>query len=321
MVARFCAELNQLAPLESCLGVALSGGPDSIALLLLAHAARPGAVTAATVDHGLREESAAEAELCKELCQQLGIEHAILAVSVPSGNVQAEARTARYAALWAWCSAHSVDALMTAHHADDQAETLLMRLNRGSGLSGLTGVRRSGTIPGGRGRLIRPILSWRKAELEQIVQDAGITAVQDPSNANDRFDRARMRKTLASADWLDPVSIAHSAQHLSGAEEALEWAARREWNERVEEEADGLSYRPSTDCPRELCYRILMRAIITLGKAPRGEAVSRLLDALETGSGGNVGGVLASAQASAQGDIWLLRREPPRSEPPSSSSG
>ncbi|MEP2736919.1 MAG: tRNA lysidine(34) synthetase TilS [Erythrobacter sp.] len=297
------------------MGVALSGGPDSVALLLLAHAARPKHVKAATVDHGLRAESAAEAEFCADLCAQLGVEHTILKVDVAAGNVQAEARASRYAALGQWCEDTAAAALMTAHHADDQAETLLMRLNRGSGLSGLAGVRCSVTIPEHGGNLLRPLLSWRKAELEQIVTDAGITPIRDPSNADDRFDRARIRKALGEADWLDPLAIAQSAAHLSDASDALEWAANREWNERVEVNDEALAYRPTRGIPNELRFRVLSRAITQLGKAPRGEAVAGLLGALDEGRGGNVAGVLAIAKDG----VWLLRREPPRGEPPSSS--
>jgi tRNA(Ile)-lysidine synthase len=90
-----------------------------------------------------------------------------------------------------------LDALATAHHADDQAETLLARLNRGSGVAGLAGVRARGIVPGTRLPLIRPLLGWRRADLGEVVAAAGLTPVQDPSNSDDRFDRARIRKALS----------------------------------------------------------------------------------------------------------------------------
>ena len=99
---------------------------------------------AATVDHGLRPDAADEAAEVARVCAMLGVPHATLAVTVPEGNVQNEARTARYAALAEWMARQGLAALLTAHHADDQAETLLLRLNRASGVAGLAGVREGG---------------------------------------------------------------------------------------------------------------------------------------------------------------------------------
>ena len=137
LVSRFSQDLAALRPPQGGLGLAVSGGPDSLALLLLASEALPGQVEAATVDHGLRAESAAEAEAVAQICATLGVPHAILTVEVATGNVQAEARRARYAALGGWLAARDLAALATAHHADDQAETLLLRLNRAIGVAGL----------------------------------------------------------------------------------------------------------------------------------------------------------------------------------------
>ncbi len=202
-------------------------------MLLLAHAAMPGEFEAATVDHGLRAEAAEEAAFVARTCAARGIAHAVLRVEVAPGNVQDEARRARYAALAAWAGERGLAALATAHHADDQAETVLMRLNRGSGLGGLSGVRARGTVPGGTLPVLRPLLGWRRAELAALVAGAGIEAVSDPSNADPRFDRVRMRTALAEADWLDAAAIAQSAAHLADAKEALDWAMEREWDANV----------------------------------------------------------------------------------------
>lgn len=289
------------------MAIAVSGGPDSIALLLLAHAARPGEIVAATVDHGLRPESAAEAAMVAEVCAGLGVPHSTLTVEVPPGNVQAQARLARYAALGRWMGQDGLNLLATAHHADDQAETLLMRLNRGSGIDGLAGVRARATVPGHDGlTLIRPLLGWRKAELVSLVGSAGIEPAQDPSNHDPKFDRARLRQVLAEADWLDPVAMAQSAANLADAAEALEWMAQREWAECVTQAEDGLLYTPQA--PRAVRLRVLSRAIKQLGGEPRGLAVAALLDGLELGRGGNLAGVLVTPHRAG----WMLRREPPR---------
>lgn len=292
LVARFAADLARLWPGDARLGLAVSGGPDSLALLLLAHAAAPGRIAAATVDHGLRPANAEEAAMVADLCATLGVSHATLAVTLPPGNVQAEARAARYAALAEWLAAGGAAGLATAHHADDQAETLMLRLNRGSGVAGLAGVRERGTVPQTGLALIRPLLGWRRQELAQIVEAAGLTAANDPSNGDDRFDRARIRKVLAGADWLDVAALSVSASHLADADAALAWAAAREWQEAVTRAPLGLVYRPQA--PRAIALRVLARIVTELdGEAPRGSAVARLFDSLVARQPASIGDLVA----------------------------
>lgn len=289
------------------MALAVSGGPDSLALLLLANAALPGRVAAATVDHCLRAESAAEAAMVGRVCASLGVPHETLAVTVARGNVQSAARTARYAALAQWMERSGLDALASAHHADDQAETLLLRLNRASGVAGLAGVRPRGTVPGTRLPLVRPLLGWRRAELAEVVKHAGLIAVDDPSNADDRFDRARLRKALGEAEWLDVPAIAQSAAHLADAEAALDWAAAREWEEQVERAPMGLTYRPRA--PKAIALRVLTRIVTELdGEAPRGSAVARLFDTLLARQPASIGGLVARAMPGG----WSFTKAPRR---------
>src|SRR5436190_1867521 len=170
--ARFRADLDRLGlGAARPFGVAVSGGPDSLALLLLANAAFPGLIHAATVDHGLRAESADEAETVAAICARMGVPHAILSAGmVATSNVQAAARARRYDLLAWWAEENGLACILTAHHLDDQAETLLMRLLRGSGLAGLAGIRarQDRPVP-----VLRPLLGWRRAELEVIVLAAG----------------------------------------------------------------------------------------------------------------------------------------------------
>lgn len=285
----------------------MSGGPDSLALLLLASAALPGRMEAATVDHQLRAENADEAADVARLCADLGVPHATLPVTVAAGNLQAEARRARYAALAQWMEARGLAALATAHHADDQAETLLLRLNRGSGVAGLAGTRARGIVPGTDYPLLRPLLTWRRAELAAIVAAAGIMPAQDPSNTDDRFDRARVRKALATADWLDVPAVAASALHLGDADAALDWAARREWQERVVKEGLGVTYRPAA--PRAIALRVIARIVAELdGESPRGGAVARLLDSLIAGQPASIGNLVARPLRAG----WSFTRAPQR---------
>jgi tRNA(Ile)-lysidine synthase len=275
-------------------------------MLLLAQATIPGQFEVGTVDHGLRAESAAECALVARLCARFDVRCAILKVAVAPGNLQASARAARYVALGDWATARGLSAIATAHHADDQAETLLMRLNRGSGVAGLAGVRDRSVVPGGDLPLIRPLLSLRRAELARVVAAAEIDPVQDPSNANPRYDRVKVRQGLGANTWLDPAALAASAAHLADADEALAWAAEREWQAQTSHAAGELRYRRTA--PRAVALRVIERAIATIGGDPRGQDVARLLDRLERGEGGNLAGVLATVE----GEMWLFRPEPPR---------
>jgi tRNA(Ile)-lysidine synthase len=313
LTRRFAETLRTLWPPErGRFAVAVSGGPDSLALLLLAHAARPGGIAVATVDHGLRAESADEAAMVGTVCATLGVPHAILRVEVAPGNVQAQARAARYAALAEWMEREGLGALATAHHADDQAETLLMRLGRGSGVAGLAGVRVRGQVPGTALPLLRPLLGWRRSELAEVVAAAGITAAQDPSNADARYDRVRMRQVLAGADWLDVSALAASAAHLADADAALDWAARREWAECVAREGLGCVYRPHA--PRAIALRVLARLVAELdGEDARGSAIARLFDSLLAGQTASIGSLVA--RPTPQG--WHFMPAPKRRKPPS----
>lgn len=307
LTSRFAADLAPLWAGQGKLGIAVSGGPDSLALLLLAQAALPGRVAAATVDHGLRAANAEEARMVAGLCGRLDIPHATLSVILAAGNVQAEARAARYAAMAEWMAAAGLAALATAHHADDQAETLLLRLNRGSGAAGLAGVRARGLVPGTRLPLVRPLLGWRRAELAELVAAAGLTPADDPSNRDDRFDRARIRKALASAEWLDVPALAASAAHLADADAALDWAAGQEWQEAVTRAPLGLVYRPQA--PRAVALRVIARIVAELdGETPRGSAVARLFDSLLARQPASIGGLVARPMPEG----WSFSKAPAR---------
>jgi tRNA(Ile)-lysidine synthase len=288
------ADLARLWPEGGRLGLAVSGGADSLALLLLSEAALPGGFEVASVDHGLRAESADEAAHVASLSAERGIPCAILRVSVEPGNLQAEARNARYAALANWAGARGLGAIATAHQADDQAETLLMRLGRGTGVAGLAGVRARGAMDDSPIPLLRPLLGWRRSELAEIVRNAGLEPVADPSNVDPRFERVRMRGMLEQLPGLDPAAVAQSAGHLADADAALDWAAAVEWDERVEVDGQRLRYRPRA--PRAITLRVLERALRHFGGTPRRGDIVRLLAQLQIGRGGNVAGVMVGPE-------------------------
>jgi tRNA(Ile)-lysidine synthase len=309
-LARFRAGLDRLAP-EGRIAVAVSGGPDSLGLLLLARAARPGRVVAATVDHRLRLESRDEARMVARLCEKLEVPHAILDVDVEDGpaGLQAAARVARYAALGRFAQDEDAAFLATAHHLDDQAETLLMRLARGSGVGGLSGVRRSRPLEGVPGvTLIRPLLDWRKAELEEIVADARLHPVRDPSNADPRFDRTRARELLAEG-WPRPERLAAVADRLADAEEALAWSARAFAADRLTIGEGVTTLDASGGLPHEYRRRLLLAVFAGLapGVVPRGESLDHMIDALDAGEIVTLGGLRAHP-----GPPWRFTREGPR---------
>jgi tRNA(Ile)-lysidine synthase len=304
LVERFRADLDALIAPEARVGLAVSGGPDSMALLLLAAASRPGLVEAATVDHLLRPESAAEAEMVARVCERLEVPHATLAAEwagTPTSAIQERAREERYRLLGGWLAERSLDALATAHHADDQAETLVMRLNRGAGVRGLAAIRPSGKVPGTRLPLLRPLLGWRRVELESICSQAGVEPANDPSNRDTRYERVRVRRDISAVGWLDPEAVARSAGHLARADEALDWATEQEWDRGVTEADRHIVYRPG-GAPSEIVRRVVERAITTLaregsGQPLRGRELDTLLEKLDSGGAATLRGVQCSGGA------------------------
>ena len=307
LLDRFAADLDALAPQGTRLGIAVSGGPDSLALLLLAAAARPGMVEAATVDHGLRRKAKQEARFVASVCAKLAIPHHILHARVaPGASLQAQARTARYRVLGAWAIECDLGAVASAHHADDQAETLLMRLARGAGLSGLAATRRRRVLEPGV-MLVRPLLDWRRAELGKIVAEAKLTPVDDPSNRDPRHDRTRFRSLLAEADWADPERLASSARWLADADEAIEWAMTDLVATRLAYDARSVTLDPA-GLPRELQRRLLLAAFDRHeAPRPRGPDLDRALAALSAGKKATLSGLKLVG-----GEQWRLEKETKR---------
>jgi tRNA(Ile)-lysidine synthase len=287
------------------IGIAVSGGPDSLALLLLAQSAFAGRVEAATVDHRLRNASVDEAGFVAHLCAARGIPHNILTLdALRRGNVSATARIARYAALHTWADRQGIEWIMTGHHADDQRETMIMRLNRGAGVAGLSGVRAK------QGRIVRPLLHWRHDELAALVVEAGIMAVDDPTNHDPSYDRARLRQQLSEADWLDPQALSISADALADADAALDWAVDRLEATLVCQDDAGIAFaRGAEPIPTELVRRLVGRCLRRIDPAcdPRGVALSRLMSTLENGGKATLGLVIARG-----GNPWHFALAPPR---------
>ncbi len=307
LAAKFAGTLERLGcPPDAPLAVAVSGGADSTALLLLAATARPGAVVAATVDHGLRPEAAAEAARVAALCAALGVPHATLAIAVGRvrGGPQASARAARYDALFRWCPARW---LLTAHQRDDVAETILMRLARGSGVRGLARMDERRDPPLDGPILLRPLLDWPRADLLAICARAGVAPVEDLSNADPRFDRTHARALLARTPWLESARLARAAATLAEADAALEWLAERCWRERAAAR-DGTVEIDAAALPHDTRRRLVERAIVLLAGPdwPR-DRLDGFVLRLAAGRHATLGRVKASP-----GPPWLLERAPAR---------
>jgi tRNA(Ile)-lysidine synthase len=256
--------------------VAVSGGADSVALLLAAADVAPKRTGVASLDHGLRPESKEEVRRVAELAAERGLPFHGEALGVPPGpGAEARARAARYAALERIARGHGYSAIATAHTADDQAETLLMRLGRGAALRGAAGIQP------GRGLLIRPLLEVRRADTLALVSAAGLTAVQDPSNADPALFRARIRHqalpALLAATGPGGVErlarFARSAQEDEGYLEELAAAAL----ERVRE-GTGLDAVALRALPWPLRSRVVRTWLESLG-VPVSDRLLRTVDA------------------------------------------
>lgn len=209
------------------LAVAVSGGPDSVALMHLAAdwvAARSGRLVVLTVDHGLRPGSADEARQVGHWAASLGLDHHILPWmgAKPASGVMQAARQARYGLLDDWCRQHGVMHLLCAHHQDDQTETIAMRQARGSGLVGLAGMGAVRDL--GFARLLRPLLSVSKDRLRHYLLARGQDWIADPSNGDLRFERARLRTQAIALIRPDPYG--HAAALRSAATLILAHGAR-----------------------------------------------------------------------------------------------
>lgn len=314
LLERFNRDLDALIAREARIGIAVSGGSDSLALLLLAAAARPGFVEVATVDHALRAGSGEEAALVGSISGALGVRHATLLAQWrerPLTGIQEQARDERYRLLALWASERKLEAVLTAHHCDDQAETMLMRLARGSGVRGLSSMRPHSALPGSDIILLRPLLNWPRSQLAEICAIAGLDPVQDPSNFDDQFERVRVRFALKEIGWLKPSAIALSAANLRQADIALEWAAAAEWQRKVRNGGGEIRYAPA-DAPGEIRRRIVSRAVSQLAmeaqRAPlRGRELDRLLERLGEGGRATLRGV-----ACVGGAEWRFYKAPPR---------
>ncbi|MEI7606765.1 MAG: tRNA lysidine(34) synthetase TilS [Rhodospirillaceae bacterium] len=324
----FAALMARLGPFEPAprLAVAVSGGADSLALALLCRDwvnAQGGALLALTVDHRLRPESAAEATLTGQRLAALGIAHDILVWQgeKPRSGLQEAAREARYRLLGERAIGAGIGHLLAAHHREDQAETLLLRLAHGSGPDGLAGMSAMRLLQPGL-RLLRPLLTVPRAALAATCAAAGLDWVEDPSNRSPAYARARLRASAAvlEREGLSSRCLATTARRMGEVRAALETVTSTLLaRAAVLNEAGFLSLDPALlrEAPVEIARRALARALATIGGAPhppRFERLERLWAEIATGL--VAGRTLAGCRIVPGRDRLLLVREARACAPP-----
>ncbi len=296
-------------PKDVAVGLAVSGGGDSVALLRLLAVDLKLAVQVATVDHGLRAEAAAEAAFVADICADLGVPHTILPVTLaPGANIQARARAARFAALTDWAAAAGLTHIAMGHTKDDQAETFLLRLARGSGVDGLAGM--TPQVLRGDITWVRPLLEYHRTDLRDYLNHHGVVWIDDPSNDDPRYDRIKMRQAAPLLDdlGLGTDRLADTAARMSDARTALAWGVGQAFDATVTVVMGCASVDMNrlAEFPKELKTRLigqLIQGIAGGDYAPRFDGIKTLLHDPK-------GGTLAGVQSVRDGTTLWMFREP-----------
>ncbi|QPM88935.1 tRNA lysidine(34) synthetase TilS [Pseudooceanicola algae] len=296
------------------IGVAVSGGGDSLALLhILAEIARTEALglRVVTVDHGLRPAARDEAEKVGEQARALGLDHDILTWTGwnGEGNLQDQARRARYRLLAEWARLHGLRTVALGHTAEDQAETFLMRLARSAGTDGLSGMavrRREGSVT-----FVRPLLDQRRTALRGYLERKGIAWIDDPSNEDDRFERIRIRKALDELSGLGITvsAISETARNIASVRSTLAWYSFSEAQKLVRIEAGDIVMARAgfRMLQPEIARRLLIQALLWVSGAeyaPRRRSLAMALEAVRSGTGMTLHGCHISLD---QSDVRITR--------------
>jgi len=329
--SEFNARMDRLGPFESHphMAVGVSGGADSMALAVLLSRwikVRGGQLTALIVDHGLRAAAAAEARSVGRRLRSLGIANRVFHWDgdIPKSNVQAEGRRIRYNLMLAWCARHGVLHLALGHHREDQAETFLLRLGRGSGLDGLAAMAEVNV--GGQIRLLRPFLDVPKARLIATLQASKVDWIEDPTNRDTRHARIRLRAMASqlAAEGLNAERLAATAARLSRARRALETYTAELLVRAVEIYPAGFARLDAARLcasPEEVALRALARILTTVGGldyAPRLDRLERVLVQLRGGleKGLTLGGCRVLSRAKPWPHVLVVREQRGAAETP-----
>ena len=313
-MAAFCP-----VPTGAPCAVAVSGGGDSMALVLLAARwAGERALTALTVDHGLRTGSRTEAEAVGAWLAARGIAHEILSWDgpKPATRLQEAARAARYQLIGTWARANGVRHVLLAHQLEDQAETVLMRLARGSGIAGLAAMREAVTREGVR--YLRPLLHVPRARLRATLIEAGQDWIEDPSNESPRFARTAYRRLVAQlgAHGVDAVRLSALSEACARLDAAIDSGVRAFIGAAVSYPGDGCATLHADmwrALPEPLAVPVLRRLLAEVGgrvASPRSDRLARAYARLLMDGGPPF--TLAGCRLWVESGLVRLEREAPR---------
>jgi tRNA(Ile)-lysidine synthase len=302
-----------LPEFESCfkdvsapLAVAVSGGADSMALLLLTHRwiqEKGGQLVALTVDHGLRPESRQEALRVQEWVQGRGIQHIILnwEGEKPDSRLQERARMSRYHLLTSWCKENGIPTLLLGHHQQDQEETFWLRLTAGSGLEGLSGMKKRSVRDGIV--FVRPFLGFSKERLKETLTAENQSWIEDPSNESNHFFRGRFR-SLLKEEGLSFPRLIKVMEKLQEDRDFMNQSLQRALEMTVQVDEAGfliLSRRDFEELHPALAKRVLSHLMLWFSGAPyppRSEQVARIFEKLKKTTPFTGGGI-----------YWVLSRD------------
>lgn len=313
---------------EPAVGLAVSGGADSLALLVLvqrwaSERQNPPKLQVYSVDHGLRAEARDEVAMVLEVAKRLGVAARGLAWSgiKPRSGLQEAARRARYGLMGAAMAEDGVGVLLTAHHREDQAETVLMRMAHGSGIEGLKGMARSANVEGVR--VIRPLLEVDPKALHEVVSAAGLVPAVDPSNDDEHYERVRWRKALPglAALGLDAAAIGVFAERMAEADAAIVQVADEYFTEIVRLDGFGaarIDIVPFVSLSPAIAVRVLGRVLNIVGGRQKPRAlgqVERLAQVIADGALPK-SATLMGCIVRFKDDAIAVAREPGRAVPP-----
>ena len=323
--SEFSSELFSTLENIPALALAVSGGADSLALLYLynnwrnEHASTQRCMVL-TVDHQLREKSAEEAKGVAEICKKIGISHKILVwdEEKPTSNIQAKAREKRYALMESEMTKAGIEYLLLAHHKNDQAETFLNRLARGSSVYGLASMVKNSDY--GRIKLIRPLLDISKEQLIATLKAVGWTWYEDPSNFDQKYLRSRIRKLIPDLEdvGITVEGLTETAKRMQRVVNALNFATENLLKSAVEQHPAGplrINIKLIRDAPQEIVLRLLSKLICAIGGnkyVPRFEKLEKVYLAITSEDGQNfkaitIGGVQFYVDEQDPEKIWLFR--------------
>lgn len=283
---RFCQNILTYLEKPTKIVAAISGGSDSMALCVLLERfikEYGGELYCITIDHNLRAESSQEANKVGQILNSLAIKHKIIPWlgTKPKANIQEKARLARYELLTDYCQEHNIPYLSTGHQKNDQAENFIIRAEHGSGVYGLSGIPRIGEF--NNIKTIRPLLDFKKSELQEYLKSQNIEWIEDPSNLDEKFTRVKIRKILNQyPEWVD--KLATVSDNLARVKECVEYLLNKTMNELVEFCTEHISIKINdfNELPQEIKFRMLMK-ILQNSKPARGERIERLIEKIASG--------------------------------------